>query len=163
MVGSFPLPGARVLLLCAPLWTMAACSDETQQADTGVLRPDANLAPDTAAGGDLNHSDALQPDAAPGAVVGTSTGPVRGTVLAASRAFLGIPYAAPPVGLLRLAAPTAHAAWTAARDALAFGPGCPQVKSAMADAVPVSKRSPRAPAPVRPGPRRTGWSPGRSA
>ena len=85
-------------------------------------------------GADTDH-----PDASAAAVVVTGSGPVRGTVHAASRAFLGVPYAAPPLGALRFAAPTAHPPWSKMRDAATFGPACPQVKSAMADAVPTGK------------------------
>lgn len=38
-----------------------------------------------------------------------------------SAAFLGIPFAEPPVGDLRFAAPVPHAAWDGVRDALEFG------------------------------------------
>ncbi|MFE0606478.1 carboxylesterase/lipase family protein [Streptomyces sp. NPDC058892] len=42
-------------------------------------------------------------------------------------AFLGIPYAAPPVGPLRLAPPAPPAAWDGVREAAAFGPTAPKV------------------------------------
>lgn len=42
-------------------------------------------------------------------------------------AFLGVPYAAPPVGKLRWAAPAPAARWTGVRPATAFGAKCPSV------------------------------------
>lgn len=41
--------------------------------------------------------------------------------------FRGIPYAAPPVGALRFAAPAPPAAWDGVRDAGAYGPTAPKV------------------------------------
>ncbi|MDN6437929.1 carboxylesterase/lipase family protein [Corynebacterium nuruki] len=52
----------------------------------------------------------------------TISGPVTGTWRDGSAAFLGIPYAAAPVGDLRFAAPAAPVPWTAARDATRPGP-----------------------------------------
>jgi para-nitrobenzyl esterase len=43
--------------------------------------------------------------------------------------YKGIPYAAPPVGALRWAPPTAPTGWVAPRLALAFGSACPQSAS----------------------------------
>jgi para-nitrobenzyl esterase len=42
------------------------------------------------------------------------------------RTFLGIPFAAPPVGALRWRAPQPAAPWSGVRRADAFGPRCPQ-------------------------------------
>ncbi len=42
------------------------------------------------------------------------------------RAFLGLPYAAPPVGRLRWKAPSPPAAWKGVRDATKFGARCEQ-------------------------------------
>jgi para-nitrobenzyl esterase len=66
--------------------------------------------------------------AAPAAVptVKTTAGSVRGLVATGMREFLGIPYAAPPVGKLRWQPPQAHARWTKTLDATKFGSGCPQ-------------------------------------
>ena len=42
------------------------------------------------------------------------------------KAFLGLPYAAPPVGDLRWKAPEPPARWKGARDATIFGARCAQ-------------------------------------
>jgi para-nitrobenzyl esterase len=55
----------------------------------------------------------------------TTTGRVRGTVEAVP-VFRGIPFARPPVGALRFAAPAPPDTWDGVRDALAFGPPPPQ-------------------------------------
>jgi para-nitrobenzyl esterase len=65
--------------------------------------------------------------------VETASGWVRGAVVTAPnrpsvRRFLGMPYAAPPVGDLRWRAPQPVAPWAGVRDALAFGPACPQAE-----------------------------------
>jgi para-nitrobenzyl esterase len=59
-------------------------------------------------------------------VVTVSAGALRGTREGAADRFLGIPYAAPPVGDLRFRPPVAAAAWEGERDASAFGPTAPQ-------------------------------------
>jgi para-nitrobenzyl esterase len=46
-----------------------------------------------------------------------------------THAWLGIPYARPPVGALRWRAPAEPEAWTDTRDALHFGPPCVQLAS----------------------------------
>jgi para-nitrobenzyl esterase len=60
-------------------------------------------------------------------LVQTDKGAVQGTVAAHTRAFLGIPYAAAPVGPLRWKPPAAAAAWTDTRDATKKGAFCPQL------------------------------------
>ncbi|MER6782960.1 MULTISPECIES: carboxylesterase family protein [unclassified Streptomyces] len=60
--------------------------------------------------------------------VRTGYGVVEGrTGPAGIASFRGIPYAAPPVGALRFAAPAPPAAWEGVRDAGAFGPTAPKV------------------------------------
>ncbi len=59
-------------------------------------------------------------------VVLLDSGPVRGRVVDGVRQFLGIPYAAPPLGALRWKAPRPVESWTQPRDCAEFGPACPQ-------------------------------------
>jgi para-nitrobenzyl esterase len=61
-------------------------------------------------------------------VVNTEKGAVRGKSINEGkvRAWLGIPYAAPPVGDLRWKAPQQAGAWTGERDGTKFGAHCAQ-------------------------------------
>lgn len=68
-------------------------------------------------------------DAAPEAVVQSEGGRLQGAEPAPGiRAFLGIPYAKPPVGSLRWQPPEPFGSWTGVRPALAHGNPCPQQK-----------------------------------
>jgi len=64
----------------------------------------------------------------PSAVM-TERGPVRGIMTPTLRKFLGIPYAAAPVGRLRWRPPKDHVRWSTPFDATRFGNHCPQVAS----------------------------------
>ncbi|MEL0210570.1 MAG: carboxylesterase family protein, partial [Novosphingobium sp.] len=59
-------------------------------------------------------------------VVSTTGGEIRGKASSGAEAFLGIPYAAPPVGELRWREPQAALPWQGVRDATSFGPVCQQ-------------------------------------
>jgi para-nitrobenzyl esterase len=60
--------------------------------------------------------------------VATSSGPVKGRIASLTRRFLGIPFAAPPVGELRWKPPAPVAPWSGVREAFNFGNRCPQVQ-----------------------------------
>jgi para-nitrobenzyl esterase len=62
-------------------------------------------------------------------IVMTERGPVHGTAGSNFRQFLGIAYAAPPMGKLRWRPPQEHARWFTPRNATRFGNHCPQVAS----------------------------------
>ena len=62
--------------------------------------------------------------------VHTDKGDVRGLASADHREFLGIPFAAPPVGNLRFAPPQPHRPWNDPLDATKSKSSCPQLASA---------------------------------
>ncbi|KAL8212967.1 UNVERIFIED_CONTAM: hypothetical protein K2H54_059863 [Gekko kuhli] len=74
----------------------------------------------------LSSSSASEEDT----VVVTSSGPVQGKRLTTSSgmvtAFLGIPYAEPPVGSLRFQKPRPHQPWSHILEATSFGSSCYQ-------------------------------------
>lgn len=61
-----------------------------------------------------------------GPVAVTADGAVRGVITGTAEEFLGIPYAAPPVGPLRWRPPQPPEPWQGVRDATNFAPHCPQ-------------------------------------
>lgn len=69
-------------------------------------------------------------EAADGLTVQLQDGAVRGAGWdrGALKAWLGLPYAAPPIGALRWQPPQPEAGWKGVRDASAFGAHCPQAK-----------------------------------
>ena len=58
--------------------------------------------------------------------VTTRDGRLRGVTRGAVKEFLGVPYAAPPIGSLRFRAPRPAARWRGLRDATRFGRACVQ-------------------------------------
>lgn len=62
--------------------------------------------------------------------VTTETGRLAGEAREGVLSFKGIPYAAAPVGKLRWMPPAPAASWEGLRDAMAFGPACPQPQAA---------------------------------
>lgn len=84
----------------------------------------------------------------------TEQGLVRGTQAQGVRSFLGIPYAAPPVGSLRWRPPQPATAWHGIRDATGFAPHCAQpatpfgVASTSEDCLYLNVYTPTSPRPV---------------
>lgn len=62
-------------------------------------------------------------------LVQTQQGVVQGLVQSTFRSFLGIPYAAPPLGNLRWRPPQAHASWSGTLQTTTAGSSCPQIAS----------------------------------
>ncbi|NML05493.1 carboxylesterase family protein [Sphingomonas sp. G-3-2-10] len=60
-------------------------------------------------------------------IVRIATGEIRGIASDGIIRFLGVPYAAAPVGDLRFAAPQPHAPWDGIRDATESGPNAPHL------------------------------------
>jgi hypothetical protein len=58
--------------------------------------------------------------------VNTTYGPVIGSTDGIVTQWLGVPFAAPPTGARRWAAPQPPQSWTAPRNATWWGPVCPQ-------------------------------------
>src|ERR1700677_1924715 len=73
-----------------------------------------------------------------GPVVSTAEGPVQGLVKHGVYEFLGIPYAAPPVGKLRWMPPQPVERWRDTRDAKKFGDTCAQAEELGVFAGPAS-------------------------
>jgi para-nitrobenzyl esterase len=67
-------------------------------------------------------------DDAHGAIV-TESGPLKGTTVNGVREYLGIPYAAPPLGSLRWMPPQSFGKWKGLLQATHFGSECPQAPS----------------------------------
>jgi para-nitrobenzyl esterase len=70
----------------------------------------------------------------------TEYGPVKGALERGVVAFKGIPYAAPPRGPLRWAAPQPPESWRGVRSAREYGPDCMQ-RPTPGDAAPLRTRS----------------------
>ena len=64
-----------------------------------------------------------------GLIVRTDKGLVEGMNAEGTNQFLGIPYAAPPTGALRWAAPQPAARWPGVRQATSYGGRCAQLAS----------------------------------
>jgi para-nitrobenzyl esterase len=109
----------RAAALALSLVCLVACGD-----DSSDSQPDS---------GGTTVDGGLDPDAQAGPVVAIDDGQLRGAIDGETRRFLGIPFAAPPVGPLRWKAPTPNQAWYGIRDATEFGGACAQPSSIQAE------------------------------
>src|SRR5258708_3260446 len=87
------------------------------------------------------QGDAL-PNPVGAIVVRTDGGAVTGIPSGDTLAFLGIPYAAPPIGDLRFRPPVPHAPWSAPIPS-AFGQPCFQIAGGSEDCLTVNVWTPR--------------------
>ncbi len=119
--------GVLIALACADEGDGSTAKDETTARDVGVGQ--AGDAGDT---GDGGHDDIAPPeceggtDSADTCRVCVHQGLLQGKLEGSSCEHLGIPYARPPVGALRWAAPEPAEGWSEVRDATEFGPACLQ-------------------------------------
>ena len=103
--------------------TAAACGGSPSSGG-----PDAATTPDAATSPDA--APPCTPTAgAPAERVTTTVGVVHGAQKGSTWAYLGVPFAAPPVGPLRLAPPAAPACSATELDATQLGPMCAQLDS----------------------------------
>src|SRR3954470_19255550 len=66
-----------------------------------------------------------------GTAIAIGDGAVQGEIVGATRRFLGIPFAAPPVGALRWRPPQPPAPWSGTLQTTQFGSACPQRPSTL--------------------------------
>lgn len=107
------LRGAAAGVFGAGIAVLAACGDDTGPRGGGG-----------SGGGGGQGGEA---EAAP-LVVATDKGDVEGVLVESTRAFLGVPYAAPPTGDARWTPPVPHAAWDETLAAKEKGAPCAQLQ-----------------------------------
>ncbi len=118
------MPRRLFALLAVMALTLVACSDDDGDGD------DADTPATTEAPADTTEEESDAPAAEPGDPLEADTdlGPVVGTTsdVDGVRAFLAIPFAAPPTGDNRWRAPQPHPGWDDPLDATEPGASCPQ-------------------------------------
>jgi para-nitrobenzyl esterase len=82
---------------------------------------------------------AAAPISGAGPIAYVQGGAVRGAAVSGVDEFLGLPYAAPPIGNLRWRPPEPPRGWHGVRDATEFAPSCPQPPSPFAPPAPFSE------------------------
>ncbi len=113
----------RFAILFGSALVFSACSDDEGSGGGAIVSSATTVSP-------IVSSSSTGSGGAGGGesvVVDTDKGPIEGVIVGESRVFLGVPFAAPPVGNLRFRPPQPHEAWTEPLDATAYGPKCPQL------------------------------------
>jgi para-nitrobenzyl esterase len=120
---------APSLALALPLSILAAagCGSGNNTTSTSGSTGGSTATSGTTTSGTTSSSTG-GPGGAASTLVQTDKGPVQGIVVGSTREFLGIPFAAPPIGPLRWKSPQPAAAWTTAIDASKVGPECAQLE-----------------------------------
>src|SRR5271166_381875 len=130
--------GAGAALACALIATgtaataatsnTAASSSTGAASNTGATSSSAAISATAARTTDADHSQGLA-DHGQGLIVPTADGVLQGTRAGTTDEFLGVPYAAPPVGGLRWRPPQPAAPWRGIRQATGYAPHCAQPSS----------------------------------
>jgi para-nitrobenzyl esterase len=102
---------------------VAGCSNNSSV----VASSDAGPRTDATSADDSGGGDLLGDAGGDELVVAVEGGKLRGMVHGPAIAYLGVPYAAPPVGELRWRSPKPVNAWSGIRDANKYGAVCPQI------------------------------------
>ncbi len=110
--------------------SLVACTLSCSSEDNGsVLDSETNMDEVTVDAGDTDVDEGNVPikPLQPGLEITISDGVVKGKEVEDTRAFLGIPYAVPPVGPLRFTAPEPVAPWTEPHNGTQPGKTCGQL------------------------------------
>ncbi|MDT7739379.1 MAG: para-nitrobenzyl esterase [Mycobacterium sp.] len=118
-----------MVVFCSLVLTAGSAAAVASASSSGpAAKPDvAALASASVVGMDVTPASGVTtPACAPDTTVSTRSGPVCGLARDGDNQWLGIPYAAPPVGSLRWRPPQPLAPWTVTLHATAFGSECSQ-------------------------------------
>jgi len=77
----------------------------------------------------ISKAEAVAPEGIPNPAIVTEDGPLKGIISPDLNEFLGIPYAAPPIGALRWIPPQPHGHWQGVLEATQLGNICPQLSA----------------------------------
>jgi para-nitrobenzyl esterase len=114
-----------LLVMVGSAAAVASASRSTRRIGANAVSAARTSAP-LAATAASAASAAAAPSCAPVTTVSTKSGPVCGVLQDGDYQWLGIPYAAPPVGKLRWKPPQRPTPWTTTLQATAFGSECVQ-------------------------------------